>query len=80
MLSIVNQSVSDTLTPRNMKYGFVVTGVQPFTRYVYGEDFSPSAVADRSFKGSKNLKHFWLSDSDTSISNLDVRGQPPASG
>jgi hypothetical protein len=44
--------------------GPIITGVWPFNRDVFtDEDFSPSAVAERSLKDNKNLDDFGLSDS-----------------
>jgi hypothetical protein len=55
--SIVNQSLPNALTPKNMKYGFLVTGLWPFNTDIFtDEDFLPSAVADRPLQGNKNMK------------------------
>jgi hypothetical protein len=79
--SIENQSLSNTLTLKNIKPGIFIRGEWPFPRDVFNDkDFSPSAVTDNSIKDDKNLDIFGLSDSHTTISDLDVRSQSSTSG
>jgi hypothetical protein len=54
--SIVSQSLSNALTPKNIKSGFLVTGIWPLDRDVFtDEDFLPSAVTDRQLQDTWNL-------------------------
>jgi hypothetical protein len=55
--SVVNQSLSNTLTPDNIKSGHLVTGIRPFNIDIFtDEDFLPSAVTDRPLQDGKNLE------------------------
>jgi hypothetical protein len=46
--SIVSQSLPNALAPKNIKHGFLLTGIWPFNTEIFtDEDFLPSAVTDR---------------------------------
>jgi hypothetical protein len=54
---IVNQS----LTQKNIKPGFLATGVLLLNTYVFtDEDFSPSSMTDRPLQDNKNFQNFGL--------------------
>jgi hypothetical protein len=79
--SIVNMSLSNTLTPKNIKCGFLVRRFWPFNTNIFtDEDSSHSAVTDRLLQDNKNLDNFGLSDSHSSNSNLNISSQPSKSG
>jgi hypothetical protein len=79
--STVNQSLRNALTPKNIKSGFLVTGIWPFNTDIFtDEDFLPSAVTDRPLQDNKNPENVGLSDSHTPNSNLDVSSQPSTPG
>jgi hypothetical protein len=69
--SIVNQPLSNALTPKNIKSGFVLLQTNMFT----DEDFSPYAVTDLPLQDNKSLENFGISDYHTSNWNLDVSSQ-----
>jgi hypothetical protein len=53
----VNQSLPNALTGKNIKPGYLVTGIWLLNTDMYSdEDFSPSAVTDRKFKIIATLK------------------------
>jgi hypothetical protein len=57
--SIVSQSLSNKITPKNIKYAFLVTGLwQVNTDMFNDEDSSPSAVTDRPLIDRKILDNF----------------------
>jgi hypothetical protein len=54
--SIAIQSPTNALTPKNIKSGFLVTGIWPFKRDIFtAEDFLPFAVTDRPLQDTQNL-------------------------
>ena len=51
---IVSQSLPNALTPKNIKSGFIVTGIRPFNSNIFtDENFLPSAVTDRPCEGKE---------------------------
>jgi hypothetical protein len=77
----VNQSLSNTFTPKNIKFGLFVKGVWPVNTDVFtDEDFSLSSVTERSLQSNETLEKFGLSDSHISNSNLDVSSQLSTTG
>ena len=51
---IVSQSVPNALAPKNIKSGFIVTGIRPFNSNIFtDENFLPSAVTDRPCEGNE---------------------------
>jgi hypothetical protein len=79
ILSIVNHSLPNALTPKNIKSGFLVTGIWPFNRDIFtDDDFLPCAVTDRPLQDSQNLTR--TSECHTSDPYADISNQPSASG
>jgi hypothetical protein len=77
--SIVSKLLPISLTPKNIKSGFLVTGVWPFNRDIFtDENFLPSAVTDRPLQDTENLTR--TSECHISNSYLDISYQPSTSG
>jgi hypothetical protein len=77
--SIASQSLPNALTPKNMKSGFLVTGIWPFNRDIFtDENFLSSVVTDRPLQDTQNLAR--TSECHISNSYLDVSNQPSTSG
>jgi hypothetical protein len=82
--SAVNRSLSNVLTLKDIKSGFLVTGVWLCSTDIFTEeDFLPCAVTDRSVQGKKKNKkplgNLEFSDSHASKLHLDISSQPSTS-
>ena len=65
MAELVGKAVEQALTPRNIRSGFVASGIWPFNRDAFGEDeFLSSYVSDR--------PHCSTNDCDTTTETEDV--------
>jgi hypothetical protein len=75
----VSQSLPNAFTPKNIKSGFLMTGMWRFNGDIFTvEDFLPSAVTDRSLQDTQNLTR--TSECYILNSYLDISNQPVTSG